>query len=381
MSTLELASVSLHCERITQKTCWSFVRLTTSDGRQADGEATLIGQEDALTGSAERLVPKLLAMSPVDDPGAFASEHAPDNIQDAGIVSAIDQALYSLTAKSQDQSLAAQLGVKRDTIPVYANINRRTEQRTPEGFAASAQTAMDAGHTAFKVAPFDEVTTDICAEGNGVDAMTAGLARVAAVWEMVGADARLMIDCHWRFDEPTSVRLIEAAAELGIYWVETPLPEIESNIPALARLKTQCNELGMRLAGLETSVRWQGFQPFCEGGAYDVVMPDMKYVGGIHEMQQTASRCEALGLAVSPHNPSGPICHAASLQLSATLPGFDRLELQFDESPIFDELAGAPFNPITDGETTLPTGPGLGVTLDDAVLEKYADRPPRTWHR
>lgn len=385
MSTIELESVSLYCVRITHKTCWSFIRLATRDGVQAEGEATLTGQEDALTASANRLVPQLLAMPPLLEPGAFARSHPPDNIQDAGIVSAVDQALWSLEAKASGKSLAAHLGThmggRRHAVPVYANINRRTEQRTPDGFAASAKTAMDAGHTAFKVAPFDEVTTDICAQGNGVDAMQAGLARVAAVRDTVGKQARLMIDCHWRFDEPTSVALIEAAAELGIYWVETPLPEVPSNIPALARLRHQCNALDMRLAGLETSVRWDSFRPFCEGGAYDVVMPDMKYVGGIFEMQQTARRCSDLGLAVSPHNPSGPICHAASLQLSATLPGFDRLELQFDESPIFDELVGSPFAAIMGGQTVIPEAPGLGVTLDDVVIERYADRPSRTWQR
>lgn len=98
-------------------------------------------------------------------------------------------------------------------------------------------------------------------------------------------------------------------------------------------------------------------------------------------MQKTASRCAELGLAVSPHNPSGPVCHAASLQLSATLPGFDRLELQFDESPIFDELVGAPFAGIENGQTVAPQAPGLGVTLDNAVIERYADRPARTWKR
>ncbi|PDH40511.1 MAG: hypothetical protein CNE99_03445 [OM182 bacterium MED-G24] len=381
MSTIELESTTLHCVCITHKTRWSFVRLTTTDGSHAVGEATLIGQEDALCASAERLVPRLFAMSPFSDPGEFAQANPPENIHDAAIISAINQALWSLDAQAHDRPLAAHLGVQRSDIPVYANINRRTEQRTPGGFAGSAITAMDAGHTAFKVAPFDEVTTDICAEGNGIAAMQNGLARVAAARDAVGPNARLMIDCHWRFDEATSVSLIDAAAKLDIYWVETPLPEIEANIPALARLRQQCNETDMLLAGLETSVRWDSFRPFCEGCAYDVVMPDIKYVGGIFEMQKTASRCAELGLAVSPHNPSGPVCHAASLQLSATLPGFDRLELQFDESPIFDELVGAPFAGIENGQTVAPQAPGLGVTLDNAVIERYADRPARTWKR
>ena len=374
-----LSGASLHFLRVTRKTCWTFVRLCTTDGRIGEGEATLTGREDALAAAAEDLVPLALSQAALQDPGAFAERHAPDNIQDAAIVSAIDQALWSLYSGAYGQSLAQVLGERRDRVAAYANINRRTEDRSPEGFAASARAAINAGHVAFKVAPFDEVTPEVCAGGEGVAAMQRGLARVHAVRGAVGPRARLMVDCHWRFDEATARALNEAAARLGVYWIETPLPESEANIPALARLRGQCNALGIRQAGLETSVGWETMRPFCEAGAYDVVMPDMKYIGGVREMARVAARCDPLGVEVSPHNPSGPICHAASLQVSATLDAFDMLELQFDESPLFDSLVGAPFAEISDGKAELPPGPALGVELDDAVLGHHVDRPSREW--
>ena len=379
MNDFILRSVTLNFVRITHNTCWSFLRLHTQDGRTGEGEATLLGQEDALLAAAERLVPLVLCETVAQHVSAFARRHAPESIHEAGIVSAIDQALWSLHAQAKGQTLAQTLGVQRERIPVYANINRRTEQRTPEGFAASARTAMAAGHVAFKLAPFDEVNPRICTQGDGVRAMQAGLERVAAVRAATGPGARLMVDCHWRFDEATASALNEAAARLGVYWIETPIPEVAANIPALARLRHQCNKLGMRQAGLERSISWETLRPYCEGNAYDVVMPDMKYIGGIHEMQRTATGCTALGVKVAPHNPSGPICHAASLQVSAVLGAFDMLELQFDESPLFDELVSAPFAPIKDGYTELPSGPGLGVTLAEAVMQRHADRPARAW--
>jgi len=367
--------------RVTHKTVWSFVRLLAANGRVGEGEATLAGREDALLAAVDRIVPLALAEADTHSPSAFADRHPPDTIQDAGVVSAIDQALWSLHAQENGQSLAQTLGVRRDRIPVYANINRRTEDRSPEGFAASVEEAIEAGHAAFKVAPFDEVSPEVCAQGEGVTAMQTGLARVAAVRDAVGPQARLMVDCHWRFDEATARTLNEAAARLGVHWIETPLAESEANIPALVRLRRQCNVLGIHQAGLETSVRWETLRPFCEAGAYDVVMPDMKYIGGIREMERTAAECEALGVQVSPHNPSGPICHAASLQVSASLRAFDMLELQFDESPLFDSLVGAPFADISDGHAELPPGPGLGVGLADAVLARHVDRASREWTR
>ena len=376
-----LQSATLHFARITHKTCWSFVRLTTEDGRTGDGEATLQGREDGLLAAAETLVPLALQRATLDDPSAFARQHPPKSIEQAGIVSALDQGLWCLHAQANGQSLTQALGMRRARVPVYANINRRTELRTPEGFAASAEAAMAAGHTAFKLAPFDEVNPAVCAQGSGVRAMHKGLERVAAVREVIGDDARLMVDCHWRFDEATARELNEAAAKLGVHWIETPIAENAENIPALVRLRRQCNALGLRQAGLEMGIGWDAFRPFCEAGAYDVVMPDVKYMGGLHEVLRTASACRELGVQVSPHNPTGPICHAVSLHVCAALQAFDMLEMQFDESPLFDGLVGAPFGLVREGHLAPPAGPGLSVTLSENVLQRTADRPARTWQR
>ena len=376
-----LHSATLHCARITHKTCWSFVRLTTEDGRTGYGEATLQGREDGLIATAERLVPAALRQASLNDPGAFARQHAPRDIEEASVVSALDQALWSLHAEVRERSLAQILGIKRSAVPVYANINRRTEQRTPEGFAASAEAAMAAGHVAFKLAPFDEVDPRVCSAGDGVPAMQAGLARVAAVREVIGDDTRLMVDCHWRFDEATARELNEAAAKLGVHWIETPVAETPKNIPALVRLRRQCNALGLCQAGLEMGIGWDAFRPYCEAGAYDVVMPDVKYMGGLHEVARAASACRELGVEVSPHNPSGPICHAASLQVSSTLDAFDMLEMQFDESPLFDALVDTPFGEVRKGHLETPLANGLGVTLQEDVLRSVEDRPIRSWRK
>lgn len=374
-----LQNAALHCVRITRKTCWSFLRLHASDGHTGEGEATLGGQDHALLAAAERLVPTALREATLENPGGFAARHAPGDVFGASVVSALDQALRDLQAQAHGRPLAECLGLARDRVPVYANINRRTVERSPDGFAASARAASAAGHVAFKLAPFDEVTRDICAGGSGRRAMQAGLGRIAAVRESVGPAARLMVDCHWRFDEATAMLLNEAAAKLGVYWIECPLAEVEGNIAALTRLRKQCEALGMRQAGLERSIGWEVIRPYCEAGAYDVVMPDVKYIGGVRELRRVASACDELGVAVSPHNPSGPISHAFSLQVSATLSPFDRLEMQFDESPLFDALVGAPFAPIVDGHAARPSGPGLGVKLSDGLLNKHAERAVREW--
>ena len=255
-----------------------------------------------------------------------------------------------------------------DPVPVYANINRRTVDRSPEGFAASACAALAAGHAAFKIAPFDEATAAARAAGDLASAIRQGLARIAAVRDAIGADRRLMVDCHWRLDEEAASTVIAAAAELGLHWVECPLPETPDHLAALRRLRGLANARGVRLAGCEEAIGVAGFAPFLAAGAYDVVMPDVKYVGGLGELRRLAEVAARSGVLVSPHNPSGPFSHAASLQISSVLPGCDRLEMQFDESPLFAGLVRERFPPIARGMAGLPAGPGCGVTLDATSL-------------
>jgi galactonate dehydratase len=369
----------LHVAEVSSATRWIFVVLQQRDGRTGSGEASLNGRESAVRDAAARLAATVLS-SPLDKPGAFAAGIAPADLAEAAVVSAIDQALWDLHAQNAGVRMADAIGgARRESIAVYANINRRTRTRTPAGFAASARDALAAGFTALKVAPFDEVDPATCVAGRGGEAMQAGLARVAAVRREAGPDTRLMVDCHWRFDEPTARMLISAAATLGVHWVECPLPETADNVAALVRLRGDANGRGVRLAGLELGIGVEAFLPWCRAGAYDVVMPDVKYMGGLMEMQRCAEALAPFGVALSPHNPTGPICHAASLHASAALDAFDMLELQFDESPLFERLVGGQLPVRADGHSALPPGAGLGVTLDDAELAAHASAPVVTW--
>ena len=380
MSVRRVESARWHQIRVSAKTCWIFVQLRLDDGAVGCGEASLAGQEAAVIAAANKLAARL-GQADSAHPATFAAGLLPATLAESAAVSAIDQALWDLHARSQQRTVADLLGgICRDRIAVYANINRRTDPRTPEGFAQSARDALAAGHVAFKLAPFDEVSTTVCAAGDGIAAMQQGLARIAAVRDVVGPQRRLMVDCHWRFDEATARALVHAAAELGLYWIECPLPETDEHIDALVRLRALANAKGIRMAGMEQGIRFEAFRPYCEAGAYDVMMPDVKYMGGLQEMLHAADRFALHGVQFSPHNPTGPICHAASLQLAAAAGSFDMLELQFDESPVFGQLVDADFGPVVDGHCRFPAGAGLGARLRDAELERHAMAPALHMH-
>ena len=354
-------AVRLSVADVTPWTRWLFVEIETEEGRKGVGEGSLAGREQDVADAVRALAPALFRLAEAD-PLAL-QRPALDGLVGAAAFSAVDQALWDLAAQRQQVRLADALGtVRRDRIPLYANVNRRTRDRLPSGFAASAQDALAAGHQAIKIAPFDEATP-------ASPVVEPGLARIRAVRDAIGPERRLMVDCHWRLDEPASRRVIEAAAEIGVHWVECPLPETAANIPTLVRLRGLANARGVLTAGCEKEIGLAGFEPFLSAGAYDVLMPDAKYVGGLVEMLRVAQRMQRAGAKFSPHNPSGPVCHAVSLHLCAVVPDLHSLETQFDESPLFDTLVGQRLQHAEAGMARLPEGVGLGLTLQPSELE------------
>jgi galactonate dehydratase len=141
-------------------------------------------------------------------------------------------------------------------------------------------------------------------------------------------------------------------------------------IDTLRALRASANARGVRLAGCEELSLVSGFAPFLAGGCYDVMMPDVKYVGGVDEMLRVADALHAHGVAFSPHNPSGPVCHAASLHVCAAAPHFERLEMQYAETPLFDELVSHALPRAKGGVIDVPASLGLGVQLDPAVVAR-----------
>jgi galactonate dehydratase len=140
----------------------------------------------------------------------------------------------------------------------------------------------------------------------------------------------------------------------------------------LKRLRSAANERGMVLAGAEMQIGETGFAPILAGGLYDVVMPDIKYAGGYSEMMKIAALAHKYGIACSPHNPTGPVCNMASMQLMCASAHFTRLEFQLGESPLFFDAAGGAGPRLVDGAFAAPPDtPGLGLKLDDAVLARH----------
>lgn len=314
--------------RVTARTVWTFARLVAQDGSEGWGEASLEGRS-AEVEAAIRAFAAPIALGAI-----------PTDLVKAAAYSAVEQALSDLSARHAGRPLAEVLGgTRRDPVPLYANINRGTTDRSPAGFAARAAEAAALGFGAVKIAPFDN--------------MQEGYARIAAAADAIAGRAELQVDCHWRFDEARAHEALGECARLGVTWFECPLPETPEHFAAIKRLRGKANAAGMRLAGAEQFVGTAGFRPLLEKGLYDVVMPDVKYAGGLAECLRIAELAARHGVACSLHNPSGPVCHAHSLHASAAMESNERLEYQHGETPRFYEIAPGLARPRA-GSAALP---------------------------
>ena len=281
--------------------------------------------------------------------------------------SALEQAQWDLVGKALGAPVYELAGgAVRGELPAYANINRATADRSPSGFAVNARQAVADGFRAIKAAPFDGFPP-LDGPAREVEAATElGIACIEAMRAAIGPDVDLKIDVHSFFDVPLAIEVARRLEPQALSWYEEPVPPTD-----LESTKAIKDGIGQTMAGGEFLFGIEGFAPLCREGAVDIIMPDVKHCGGITELGKIATVAELDGVLVSPHNPSGPVSTMASAQVCAHLPNFDILEYQWSEAPWRGDLVDPPER-FESGILQVPDGPGIGVTLNDALAREHA---------
>ena len=364
---LRITGMELIVVRVTGRTNWIFVRLATNDGITGLGEASM--------GRRAEFPEMAPFFDLVRDRSPFEIESYRQRGRAAAVAgrvpataySAIEQAQWDLVGKALGapvHDLAG--GAVRRELPAYANINRATADRSPEGFAANARQAVADGFRAVKAAPFDGFPA-LAGPAADVEAATElGIACIEAMRAAIGPDVDLKIDVHSNFDVPLAIEVARRLEPQALSWYEEPVPPTD-----LESTKAIKDGIRQTMAGGEFLFGIEGFAPLCREGAVDVIMPDVKHCGGITELGKIAAVAELDGVLVSPHNPSGPVGTMASAQVCARLPNFDILEYQWNEAPWRGDLVEPPER-FENGILQTPDGPGIGVALNDALAREHA---------
>ncbi len=354
--------------RATSRTVWLIVQLQTDSGISGWGEASdAFGFASTSAAQAREMQQQLAAFvalmqgrscldiahyRKMGEPLARAG-----GLTAATAYSAVEQALWDLTGQTLGVPAYTLFGGPiRDQIPLYANINRATTDRSPAGFAASARQAVAEGYRALKAAPWD-----------GYPKITAdhGTACTQAIRAAVGPAIEVMVDVHSNFTVEEAVRVAKQLEPVGLRWYEEPVaPAQVAETVAIAR------RIRQPIAGGEFLFGVHGFLPLCRENAVAVIMPDVKHCGGLLAMTHIAAMAEAHGISVAPHNPSGPVATVATLHAIAGLRNCEILELQWGEVGWRGELL-QPTEPIQAGKAEIPKRPGFGISWNERLARKH----------
>jgi galactonate dehydratase len=164
--------------------------------------------------------------------------------------------------------------------------------------------------------------------------------------------------------------LAALAHDYDLYWVEEPYAG--SDPKRLRELATRLVR-GRVAAGEQLHGR-RGFGPLLQPPAVDVVMPDVKWIGGISEARAVCAAAASQDIEASPHNMSGPVATAASAQLAAVSPNVTLLEYCYGNTPWRADLVSGTED-VRDGMLHLGDRPGLGVHWNEKAAGEHPPSP------
>ena len=360
-----IESIEVFQVRVNHRGNWLLVRLKTAGGVTGIGDASHAADSQTLA-----LLPKYFARLKGQTPfavepyrQALFQQAEKDGRPGTVAFSALEQCLHDLQGKILGVPCWALFGGRLHTkIRHYANINRATVDRSPEGFARLAEPAVAAGFDAVKMASFDGLPKDDAARRAAATQL--GIDCAAAVRKTIGPGRALLVDGHSNFTLAEALDVTRRLEPLDLFWWEEATPGI-ANLAAVNQAAR------MRTAGGESIFGVHNYYPYIAGGAADIMMPDVKYCGGMLELKKISAMAEGAGLPSSPHGPASPIGNMAAAQVCATLPNFLILELGFGEVPWRGDLIEPAETFAPGGLLTVPDAPGLGIALNEKVAAAH----------
>jgi galactonate dehydratase len=340
-----------------------FVVVETDGGLRGVGEAGITWREESIAGFVNALKPSLVGEDP------FRIEHLwqvmfrcgffPGGRIGAAAISAIDIALWDIKARALDVPIYELLGGRvRDKVICYPHIAAATAD---ELAAAAVEKVADGWRF---------VRFDLPSQGAQLDpraAVRQGVEQFAAVRSAVGPDVEIIIDAHTRLDPCDAVQLCRLLEPFDPYFVEDPVrAESQDSLRRLVRQVSSPIAMGEQYA-----TKWE-FQRPIEEELIDFARIDLCIVGGLTEARKVAGWCETHAIPIAPHNPLGPVSTAACLHLDLATSNFAVQECARPPGTVLPDLFPRQVE-LVDGHLLPPTGPGLGVEIDEAAA---ADLPP-----
>ena len=349
---------------------WLFLKIETDEGVVGWGEPIVEGRAATVAAAVGELSDYLVGQDPRNIEDLWTVLYRVGFYRGGPVLmsalAGIDQALWDIKGKALGVPAYELLGGRvRDRIAVYSWIGGDRPSET----AAAARAAVERGFGAVKMTGTEELQyVDSWAK------VQRCVANVAAIREAVGDNIGIGVDFHGRVHAPMAKVLIRELEPFHLMFIEEPVlsEHLDAVLDTLRSTPTPI-ALGERLFS-----RWD-FRRVLATGAVDIIQPDPSHSGGITETRKIASMAEAYDVALALHCPLGPIALATCLQLDAGCYNAfiqeQSLGIHYNVSnDLLDYLVDPSVFAYADGMVAIPTGPGLGIEVnEDYVIERAAE--------
>ncbi len=356
---------------------WVFVKLTTDEGIVGYGEAGNAFREQAQAAAIQELKPLVVGRDPFEI-RAFWSHSYKTHLDVRGpsslhvsALGAIEFAMWDIVGKALNTPVYNLLGGKcRDTVRAYlhAQVWGGDLEPEPEVYAQLARERVAEG---FSVIKFDPFWFAVPSDANiGRDELRRVMKIVSTVRKAVGDDVDMGIEFHAKFNTPAAIRIGLALEEFDPFFIEEPTGSED-----LDALRMVADSLRAPVASGERLVTRYAYKPMIDRHAADILQVDPGRAGGLLEARIVADMAEVAFMPVLVHQPYGPVYDAMAVQLAAMIPNMLAVEWPKYYYPVVPpdlrfRLVKEPLV-VQNGHVRVPTAPGLGVELDEAMVARY----------
>lgn len=269
-------------------------------------------------------------------------------------MSGIDMALWDIVGKAYGVPVGKALGgTYRDKIQAYCSV---LMPGTEKEIYELVEKHMHRGYQGMKL-------------GWGAlgESFEKDIALVKAAREALGPDKQLMIDIGMRWtDVKGAMRTVQAFEEYNVFWVEEPFHP--DNLSGYARLNAATS---VHIAGGEEVGTLHEYRQLLEMGCVDIVQPDLSRCGGLTIARKLIDLAEEYNAMVIPHAFKTNILMAATLQYISTLPNAWYQEFCEQDTLLRQQLTTPLFSIDDQGYVAIPQDPGMGIAVNQDVVEKY----------
>jgi 2-dehydro-3-deoxyphosphogalactonate aldolase len=349
---------------------WLFIKLHTDEG--------IVGLGERVTGHATDLRSQIALLNDLSN--QFVIGQNPFNIEKiwqamygtvhdyrhpglglTPAISAIEMALWDIVGKAIEQPIYNLLGGQyHEKLRAYAYMPAEGVWENPAKAGEVAIQLLEEGNSAAKIDPF--MPSFPLPRDFSLKTIKHAASIFQAVRDAVGDELEIGIGTHGQFSTAGAIRVASIFEQFNPMWFEEPVPP--ENVDEMARVAAHTS---IPIASGERLVTKYEFAELLIKQAAQIIQLDVGQCGGILESKKIAGIAEAHYAMIAPHMYVGPVSAAAAIQLDTCSPNF--MIQEWNANDLHSEIFTEPIR-LENGYITPPTGPGLGVELNEEVVAR-----------